>query len=122
MRLSIGYDPDYFGDPSYVSMVPNLHKNLVAYTIRITVDSDGEDAKLVAEFAYSPSKPPKSPEAFAGTHESRTFEQVFLHIILTSEGPIYWKGSGWRRRFGNHVHGKRFSSLCQFSPNRCILN
>lgn len=39
------YDPGYFGDPSYVAMVPDLQKNLVAYTIRITVDSDGADAK-----------------------------------------------------------------------------
>ena len=30
------YDPGHFADPSYVAMVPDLQKNLVMYTIRIS--------------------------------------------------------------------------------------
>jgi len=49
------YDPGYFEDPSYVAMVSNLQKNLVAYTIRITINADGMDAKkqlTVLVFSY----------------------------------------------------------------------
>jgi hypothetical protein len=60
------YDPGYFGDPSYVSMIPNLHKNLVAYTIRITVDSDGADAKKTIDC------PGFSPIYARNPYESRT--------------------------------------------------
>ena len=48
------YDPGHFGDPSYLSMVPNLHENLVTYTIRITVDDQDKKSNSIDCSGFSP--------------------------------------------------------------------